>query len=51
MCTLCPTMQISDQAQIKFEEIVRNDRIVVDMGVTSEPMSLTAYVEDCRIKL
>lgn len=43
--------QISDQAQSMYDEMIRQDRIVVDMTVASEPMSLSEYIEDCRMKL
>jgi len=44
-------MQIADQALLSFEEIVRQDRISIDMSVATDPMSLSTYIEDCRIKL
>ena len=43
--------QLSDQATAAFDEIVRQDRIIIDMSVPGDPMSLPAYVEDCRMKL
>ena len=43
--------QISDQAQSMYDEMIRQDRILVDMTVASEPMSLSEYIEDCRMKL
>lgn len=43
--------QISEQASSTFEEIMRQDRIPIDMGSPLEPMSLSEYIEDCRMKL
>lgn len=43
--------QISEQASILFEDIMRQDRIPIDFNSPLEPMSLTAYIEDCRIKM
>jgi hypothetical protein len=34
-----------------YDDMMRQDRIVVDMTVASEPMSLSEYIEDCRMKL
>lgn len=48
-CTFFP--QITDQASIIFEETVRQDRLVINFEVPSEPLSLVAYIEDCRMKL
>ena len=43
--------QISDQASNIYEETVRQDRLVINFDVPSEPLSLVAYIEDCRMKL
>ena len=43
--------QLSDQATAAFDEIVRQDRITIDMSVSTGPVLLPAYVEDCRMKL
>ena len=48
-CILLP--QISDQASIIFDETVRQDRLVINFELPSEPLSLVAYIEDCRMKL
>ena len=34
-----------------YDDMMRQDRIVVDMTVASEPMSLSEYIEDYRMKL
>jgi hypothetical protein len=34
-----------------FEDIVKHDRIPIDMSVPSEPLALAAYIEECRIAL
>jgi hypothetical protein len=34
-----------------FEDIVQQDRIPIDMSVSSEPLTLAAYIEECRIAL
>ncbi|KAG0571575.1 hypothetical protein KC19_VG023500 [Ceratodon purpureus] len=33
-----------------YDEMIRKDRIVVNMTVAFEPMSLSDYIEDCRMK-
>ena len=43
--------QISDQASIIYEDTVRQDRLVINFEVPTEPLSLVAYIEDCRLKL
>jgi hypothetical protein len=43
--------QISDQASIIYEETVRQDRLVINFELPTEPLSLVAYIEDCRMKL
>lgn len=43
--------QISDQASIIYEETVRQDRLDINFELPSEPLSLVAYIEDCRMKL
>ena len=43
--------QISDQASIIYEETVRQDRLDINFDLSSEPLSLVAYIEDCRMKL
>lgn len=43
--------QISEQASISFEDIMRQDRLPIDMESPLEPMTLAAYIEDCRMKL
>lgn len=50
MLNLC-LAQISEQASAIFEEIMRQDRLPIDMSSPLEPMSLTDYIEDCRMKL
>ena len=30
---------------------MRQDRLPINMGVSSEPVLLSAYIEDCRMKL
>ena len=44
-------VQITEQACTVFDEIMRQDRIQIDMTVTEDPLSLPAYIEDCRMKL
>jgi hypothetical protein len=44
-------VQISDHATNMFEDIVQQDRIPIDMFVSSEPLTLAAYIEECRIVL
>ena len=44
-------LQISDQVSIIYEETLREDRLVIDFELRSEPLSLVAYIEDCRMKL
>jgi hypothetical protein len=44
-------VQIIEQACIAFDEIMRQDRLKIDMSVPLEPLSLPAYIEDCRMKL
>jgi len=44
-------MQITDEATSSWEEIMRQDRIPVDMSVAAEPLSLPVYIEECRMKL
>ena len=44
-------LQITEQACNLFDEIMRQDRVVIDMAVALEPLSLTSYIEDCRMKL
>ena len=34
-----------------FEDIVQQDRIPIDMSVSSEPLALAAYIEECKIAL
>ena len=43
--------QISDQASIILEETIRQDRMVINFDLPSEPSTLVAYIEDCRMKL
>jgi hypothetical protein len=47
----CLGYQISEQANIVFEETMRQDRLPLNMSLASEPMLLPAYIEDCRMKL
>ncbi len=47
----CIACQISEQASTMFEEIMRQDRPPINMSLATEPMSLAAYIEDCRMKL
>lgn len=51
MKTLPLVLQISEQATVLFEEIMRQDRPPIDMGSALEPMSLSAYIEDCQMKM
>lgn len=44
-------VQIAEQASITFDDILRQDRIPIDMESPLEPMTLSAYIEDCRMKL
>ena len=44
-------VQITEQACILFDEIMRQDRIKIDMTLPLEPQSLPAYIEECRMKL
>ena len=44
-------LQISDQASIIFEDTMRQDRLAINFEVPSEPLTLAAYIEDCRMKL
>ena len=34
-----------------FEDIVQHDRNPIDIFVSSEPLTLAAYIEECRIAL
>ncbi len=43
--------QISYQASIIYEETVRQDRLVINFDLPSEPSTLVSYIEDCRMKL
>ena len=43
--------QISDQASIIYDETVRQDRLVINFDLPSEPSTLVSYIEDCRMKL
>ena len=43
--------QLSDQASIIFDETVHHDRLVINFEVPSDPLSLVAYIEHCRMKL
>jgi hypothetical protein len=38
-------------ARIQVSSTMRQDRLPINMSVTSEPMLLPAYIEDCRMKL
>ena len=44
-------LQISDQASIIFEDTSRQDRLAINFDIPSEPFTLAAYIEDCRMKL
>ena len=44
-------LQISEQASIIFEDTVRQDRLAINFDIPSEPLTLVAYIEDCRMKL
>ena len=44
-------LQISDQASIIFEDTLRQDRLSINFDIPSEPKTLAAYIEDCRMKL
>ena len=39
------------EAAASLDDILRQDRIRINMTVPTEPMSLKAYVEDCRMKV
>ena len=41
--------QISEQANMIFDETMRQDRLPINMSVPSEPLLLPAYIEDCSI--
>ena len=43
--------QISDQASVIYEETLRQYRLVINFELPSEPLSLVAYIKDCRMKL
>ena len=47
----CIAYQIYEQANIIFDETMRQDRLPISMSVASEPLLLPAYIEDCRMKL
>ena len=47
----CLVCQISEQASMIFEETMRQDRLPINMTLATDPMSLAAYIEDCRMKL
>ena len=42
---------ISEHASIIFNETMHQDRFPINMSVRSEPMLLSAYIKDCRMKL
>ena len=43
--------QISEHANIIFDETMRQDRLLINISLASEPMLLPTYIEDCRMKL
>lgn len=43
--------QIAEQAMEVFDAVMKQDRIRIDMEAPLEPMTLPAFIEDCRIKL
>ncbi len=43
--------QISEQASNIYEETVRQDRLVIDFELPGEPLTIVAYIEECRMKL
>lgn len=45
------TLQISEQAAISFDEMMRQDRIPIDMNSPLEPLTLSSYIEESRIQL
>ena len=47
----CLAYQISEQASIIFDETMRQDRLPINMSVSSEPMLLPAYYKDWRMKI
>jgi hypothetical protein len=50
--TLLPLFpQISDQASIIFEDTSRQDKVAINFDIPSDPLTLAAYIEDCRMKL
>ena len=44
-------LQISDHASIIFEDTLRQDRLAINFDIPSEPLTLSAYIEDCRMRL
>lgn len=43
--------QLSEQATNLFDDIMRQDRIPINMNVEGEPLTLSTYIEDCGMKL
>jgi hypothetical protein len=43
--------QISDQSSIIFEDTLRQDKVAINFDIPSDPLTLAAYIEDCRMKL
>ena len=43
--------QLSEEASTSLDDILRSDRPPINMNVSTEPMGLETYVEDCRMKL
>ena len=44
-------IQISDQACVIFDDTLRQDRLAINFEISSEPLTLAAYIEECIMKL
>jgi hypothetical protein len=44
-------LQISVHVSIIFEDTLRQDKLVINFDIPSDPLTLAAYIEDCRMKL
>jgi hypothetical protein len=49
LLTLFP--QISVESTIFFEDTLRQDKLAINFNIPSDPLTLAAYIEDCRMKL
>jgi hypothetical protein len=49
--TMQQTLQIEEKAVEYFEDIVRADNINISMDSPLEPLSLSAFIEEWRIRL